>query len=279
MNQEPETTLDFLGTGGGRYVMMSQLRRTAGIRLSEGDTQVHIDPGPGALVFSNWAGLSPSKLKGLIVTHCHPDHYNDSEVFIEGMTRGTTVKRGVLAGTKSVLHGAEGIGPCISDYHQRTVEDLVVLYEGTRFNIEDLKFTATGARHSDPHSVGLRVGTGNGNIGYTSDTRFFPELPESYKDLRLLVLCTMWPRGKSNRIHLNTDDALRLIEEAKPKACVLTHFGMRMLKADPEKEAEYLVEETGIPVFAAVDGLKATLGERITLKGPRKSDEAVEIDG
>ncbi len=279
MNQQPETTLDFLGTGGGRYVMMSQLRRTAGIRLTEGETQVHIDPGPGALVFSNWAGLSPSKLKGLIVTHCHPDHYNDCEVFIEGMTRGITVRRGVLAGTKSVLQGAEGIGPCISGYHQRIIENLVILKEGTSFKVEDLKFTATDARHSDPHSVGLRIETMNGKIGYTSDTRFFPELPASYMDLRLLILCTMWPRGKSNRIHLNTDDALRILEEAKPRACILTHFGMRMLNAGPEKEAEYLSEETGIPVYAAMDGLKANLGEKITLKGPGKSDESIEIDG
>ncbi|MCJ7731677.1 MBL fold metallo-hydrolase, partial [Candidatus Bathyarchaeota archaeon] len=103
MTEHPETTLDFLGTGGGRFVMTSQMRRTAGIRLSEGKTQVHIDPGPGALVFSNWAGLSPEKLDGLIVTHCHPDHYTDAEVFIEAMTRGTMAKRGVLAASKSVL--------------------------------------------------------------------------------------------------------------------------------------------------------------------------------
>jgi phosphoribosyl 1,2-cyclic phosphodiesterase len=176
MKQQPETTLDFLGTGGGRFVMTSQRRRTAGIRLTEGDTQVHIDPGPGALVFSNWAGLSPSKLDGLVVTHCHPDHYTDAEVFIEAMTRGTTAKRGLLAATKSVLRGADGIGPCISGYHQGLVRDLLELYEGVGFNEGELSFTATEALHSDPFSVGLRVETGNGSIGYTSDTGYFPGL-------------------------------------------------------------------------------------------------------
>lgn len=278
MKKSLETTLDFLGTGGGRFVMTRQLRRTAGIRITEGDTQVHIDPGPGALVFSNWAGLSPSKLDGLIVTHCHPDHYTDAEVFIEAMTNGTTAKRGFLAATKSVLRGAEGIGPSISDYHQGIVKELLELYKGIRFNVGKLSFTATEALHSDPFSVGLRVGTGNGCIGYTSDTGYFTGLSESYSNLRLMILCTMWPRGNHLNIHLNTEDALKIINEATPKTCILTHFGIRMLNAGPEKEATYLAEETGIPVYAAVDGLHVTLNEIITLKGPRKKDEPIEIE-
>ncbi len=277
MTTAPDTTLHFLGTGGGRFVMTSQLRRTAGIRLIDADTQVHIDPGPGALVFSNWAKLSPSKLDGLIVTHCHPDHYTDAEVFIEAMTKGTTAKRGVLAATKSVLRGAEGIGPSISGYHQGLVRDLVELYEGTRFSVGELGFTATEAKHSDPYSVGFRVKTSNGNIGYTSDTGYFKGVSESYNDLKLLILCTMWPRDNPINIHLNIDDALKLIEESRPEACILTHFGMRMLNAGPEKEASYLTEQSGIPVAAAIDGLEATISEEITLKGPRKSDHPIRL--
>jgi phosphoribosyl 1,2-cyclic phosphodiesterase len=277
MTEKPSTILDFLGTGGGRFVMTSQRRRTAGIRLTDGETQVHIDPGPGALVFSNWAGLGPDKLDGLVVTHCHPDHYTDAEVFIEAMTKGTRAKRGMLAATKSVLRGAEGIGPSISGYHQGIVHDLVELYEGTSFKVGELDFTATEAKHSDPFSVGLRINTCNGNIGYTSDTGYFKGVSESYNDLKLLILCTMWPRDNPIHIHLNTDDALKIIEESNPEACIMTHFGMRMLNAGPEKEAAYLAEESGVPVYAAVDGLKATISEEIILKGPRKSDEPIKL--
>jgi phosphoribosyl 1,2-cyclic phosphodiesterase len=277
MTEHPETTLYLLGTGGGRFVMTTQLRRTAGIRLIEGETQVHIDPGPGALVFSNWAGLSPEKLDGLVVTHCHPDHYTDAEVFIEAMTRGTTAKRGVLAASRSVLRGSDGIGPSISKYHQGLARDVIELYEGTSFNVNSLRFTATEAKHSDPNSVGLRINTANGVIGYTSDTGYFPGLSESYTGLRLLILCAMWPRGSHLHIHMNTDDALRIIEEAKPEACILTHFGMRMLNAGPEKEAAYLSEQTEVPVVAAVDGMRASISEEITLKGPRKSDKPIKI--
>ncbi len=277
MTEHPETTLHLLGTGGGRFVMTTQRRRTAGIRLIEGDTQIHIDPGPGALVFSNWTGLSPEKLNGLVVTHCHPDHYTDAEVFIEAMTRGTTAKRGILASTKSVLRGSDGIGPSISKYHQGLAKDVLELYEGISFNIDGLKFTATEAKHSDPSSVGLRINTANGDIGYTSDTGYFPGLSECYTGIRLLILCTMWPRGNHLNIHMNTDDALKIIEETEPEACILTHFGMRMLNAGPEKEAAYLSEQTRVPVVAAMDGMRASISEKITLKGPRKSEVPIQI--
>ncbi len=270
--------LHFLGTGGGRHVMSSQMRRTAGIRVVHDDTHVHIDPGPGALVFSNWAQLSPRKLDALIVTHCHPDHYSDAEVFVEAMTNGTHTRKGLLAATASVLDGAEGIGPSISEYHKGLVRDLLTLEQGTRFSVDSLGFTATEARHSDPNSVGLRMETPYGTIGYSSDTGYFKGVSEQYKGNRLLILCTVWPRSNPIHIHLNTDDALRIIQEAKPKACILTHFGVRMLRAGPEAEAAYLQEETGIPVVAARDGMKAHISDVITLQGPGKTDEIMTID-
>ena len=258
--------------------MTSQRRRTAGIRLVEDKTQVHIDPGPGALVFSNWAKLSPRKLDAIVVTHCHPDHYTDAEVFVEAMTNGTQTKRGLLAGTHSVLEGAEKIGPSISNYHKGLVRDLLTLEKGTRFNVNDIAFTATEARHSDPHSVGLTMETSVGTIGYTSDTGYFKGVSEQYSNNRLLIICTVWPRGNPIHIHLNTDDALKIIQQAKPKACILTHFGVRMLNGDPEAEAAYLKNETGIPVVAAKDGMKAHISDDITLFSPRKSDPPLTID-
>lgn len=272
-------TLHFLGTGGGRFVMVTQRRRTAGIRLVHGDTQVHIDPGPGALVFSNWAGLSPQKLDALIVTHCHPDHYGDAEVFIEAMSRGATRRRGTLAAPRSVLSGDGGIGPSVSDYHQSLVERVEALVPGSIFEVEELRFTAVRSSHSDPDTVGLRIDTpALGAVGYTSDTGYFPELGDLYRGVRLLVLCTMRPRGAPLYLHLSVDEALEIVERARPKCIVLTHFGMRMLNAGPDTEAAFLEEETGVPAVAAKDGMKLTLGERIEVSGPRKRDETKIID-
>jgi phosphoribosyl 1,2-cyclic phosphodiesterase len=271
--------LHFLGTGGGRFVMTTQRRRTAGIRVVQGETQVHIDPGPGALVFSNWAGLNPRKLGGIVVTHCHPDHYTDAEVFIEAMTDGTRNKKGLLAAPRSVTRGIGGLGPCVSDYHKGLVGELVELEPGTGFSVDDLGFAATKAVHSDPASTGVRFNApGVGSVGYTCDTGYFEGLGEQHEGQRLLILCVIWPRGSPIKMHLCTDDALRVLGEARPSSAIITHFGWRMLEADPVEEAEYLQRETGIPVIAAVDGMTATLGDQLVIQGPRKGDEPLRLE-
>jgi len=87
------------------------------------------------------------------------------------------------------------------------------------------------------------------------------------------MVCTMWPRDNPVKYHLCTDDAKMILEGASPGCAVLTHFGMKMLNADPEKEAAYLEEVTGVPTVAARDGMEIVLGETIEVKGPRKSDK------
>lgn len=253
--------------------MITQRRRTAGIRLVQGDTHVHIDPGPGAIVFTNWARLSPQKLDGLIVTHCHPDHYTDAEVFVEAMTYGTRNKRGVLAATPSVLFGNDECDPSISKYHQDLVGSIVSLSSGIVFEVGGMKYEALKAIHSDSETVGFLLECSTGIFGYTSDTAYFPEISDLYQGARILTICTMWPRDNPLKYHLCTDDALGIIEGVNPGCVVLTHFGMKMLNADPEKEAEYLENESGVPVVAAKDGMEIVMGEIIDVKGPRKNDE------
>ena len=46
------TTLTFLGSGGGRFAMITQIKGTGGFRLDTENFHIHIDPGPGALIKS-----------------------------------------------------------------------------------------------------------------------------------------------------------------------------------------------------------------------------------
>ena len=254
--------------------MCTQRRRTAGIRLEHGDTQVHVDPGPGALVHSIYAGLNPMKLDGVVVTHCHPDHYTDAEVLVEAMTGGTTRKRGTLAAAKSVLQGGNDLDPSVSRYHQRLAGKVEVLIPGSRFSIGELDFKALRAIHGDDDAILLKFEVPSvGALGYTSDTEAYPGLGEALRGCRMLILGTMWPRGSPLVGHMCTDDALRVIEEAKPMCAVTTHYGIKMLNADPAKDAAWLQEKSGVPVVSAADGMTVTLGDDIVVKGPRKGDE------
>ena len=87
--------------------MITQRRLTGGIRIMGDRVNLHIDPGPGALINSINAGLNPQNLDAIFISHCHPDHYADAEILIEAMTAGMTQKKGLLVATKSVLRGNE----------------------------------------------------------------------------------------------------------------------------------------------------------------------------
>jgi len=271
----PQIQLVFLGTGGGRFAIMTQKRRTGGIRFLGENLNVHLDPGPGALVYSIEAGLDLQKLRAVMISHCHPDHYNDAEVFIEAMTQGMTKKRGVVVAPRSVLHG-NGCGPSISRYHQQMPERVIEVRPGASFDLGELTIVATEARHTDPEAVGFRFETKDiGDIAYTSDTEYFEGIGELYKGVRLLMLCTMRPSGKPWKGHMTTDDAVKIVEEARPEMAVLTHFGMQMIFRGPANEAKLVEQRTSVPTIPASDGMRINVGAEIRLQKPERKQRGL----
>ena len=274
----PQIDITLLGTGGGRFATITQKRRTAGIRIISENLNVHLDPGPGALVYSINEGLNPQKLNAVFVSHCHPDHYTDAEVLIEAMTRGTTKKRGVLVASRSVLRGNEmGFNPVVSNYHTQMLKRVIIASPNKNFQIDNINVFVTEARHTDPDTVGFRFETSEfGSFAYTSDTEYFEGIGRYYEGTRLLILCVLRPAGKPWKGHMTTDDTIKIIEEAHPEQAVLTHFGMKMIFRGPSKEARLVEEKTGVPTVAAVDGMRITFGEAILARaGSRKSQEGL----
>jgi len=268
--------LILLGTGGGRFATITQKRKTGGIRILSETLNMHLDPGPGALIYSLGMGLDPQKITAVLVSHSHPDHYNDAEVFVEAMTRGMTKKRGVLAASHSVLLGNEVCEPSISKYHQQMPEKVVEAKPGVAFTIGEMKILTTEARHTDPDAVGFRLETRDvGDLAYTSDTEFFEGVGKPYEGVRLLLLCVMRPSGKPWKGHMTTDDAIKIVEEAVPEMAVITHFGMQMIFKGPAREAKLIEQKTGIPTVAAVDGMRINVSEEIQLQMPKKTQRGL----
>jgi phosphoribosyl 1,2-cyclic phosphodiesterase len=117
--------LVFVGTGGGRFITSTQKIHTGGIRFISDFSQIHLDPGPGALVYSLSLGLNQTKLDAILVSHCHLDHYGDTEVMIESMTKGGTSKQGTLLAPRSVLYGEGDYSAAISKYHKSIIKDIL----------------------------------------------------------------------------------------------------------------------------------------------------------
>ena len=261
------TRLTLLGTGGGRFATVTQERATGGVYLEDG-VSLHIDPGPGSLVMMKRARLDPMRTDGILVSHCHPDHYTDTEVLLEAMTNGNNVQRGFLAGSLSVLEGNGTIGPAVSAYHRSAVEEVHVLAPGDVVEVEHVRVTATMAFHSDPTTVGFRIGTTNGEVGYVPDTALHDEVIEANKGVRVLVVPLTRPLRARIDHHLCTEDAADLVAGVGPELAVLNHMGLKLLREDPEMQAEWITKKSGIETVVGQDLMRIRLTERISVKGP-----------
>ena len=271
-----KTEIIILGTGGGRFATITQKRRTAGIRIVSDSLNLHLDPGPGALVHSIDEGLDPQKLNAVFVSHSHPDHYTDAEVLIEAMTRGMTKKRGMLVASKSVLSGSDICEASISKYHQQMPQQKIEAVPNLKFQVGDVNVLVTEARHTDPDAVGFRFETRDfGDFAYTSDTEYFEGIGKYYEGVRLLVLCVMRPAGKPWKGHMTTNDAIKIVEETGPEHVVLTHLGMQMIFKGPASEAKLIKDKTGVPTVAAVDGMRINFAETISVQVGGKTQEGL----
>ena len=255
--------LQFLGTGGGRFATISQKRMTGGFRMDGIDGKnIHVDPGPGALVRSHQYGLNPRKINLLLVSHSHTDHYNDAEVLIEAMTQGMTKKTGHVIGSKSVIEGHEDLGPSISEYHQQKPK-VTTLLAGEEIQDGNITIRGTQTHHGDPTCVGFNIKYNDFSLSYTADTEYFPELAEEHKGADVLIGNVIKEGERKIKGHLRTLDFKQLIEEVKPKVAIMTHLGVNLIMNNPFQNTRNITQETGIRTIAATDGLTMNLDQHL----------------
>ena len=250
-----EGFIKFLGTGGARFVSSRQIRATGGLWLNFKDTNLYIDPGPGAVVrmHASKERLDPIRLDGIIISHKHLDHANDVNIMIEAMTDGGFKKRGVLFCPEDALNE----DPIVLGYVRPYLDSIIPLKENKHYSIKDIKFR-TPVKHIHPVETYGVIFHLNKTISLIADTRFFDELPEIYRaDYMIINVLRIRPIEKQDSVdHLAVDDFVKIIEYVKPEIAIMTHFGMNMIKEKPYLLAEKLKKETGINVIAAHDGMK-----------------------
>ncbi|UXM84713.1 MBL fold metallo-hydrolase [Methanococcus aeolicus] len=251
----------FLGAGGGRWATITQNRGTGGFRIHTEKTNLHIDPGPGALVRMADLKLIPYYTNAIFISHDHPDHYTDAEVMIEAMTYGMTKNIGYIISNISVLNGYEKYENAISKYHQSKSE-IHILNPKESANIHDIELIATPTKHGDPKGIGCRVKTNKGDIGYTSDTELIEPLKDCFDGVKVLVANVV--RKKNNKLkgHLCSNDLIDLLNSMKnkPELVVINHIGIKM--SNPIKECEYIKDNTSVKIIPAKIGLKIELYDK-----------------
>ncbi|MFH0979126.1 MAG: MBL fold metallo-hydrolase [Candidatus Woesearchaeota archaeon] len=250
-----EPAIIFLGTGGDSVVVGKQLRGSGGIILHVNDYQFHIDPGPGALVRALQFGVNVRENTAVLVSHAHTNHCNDVNAVLSAMTYNGLDIKGVLVANDTLVNGLENEPPFLTKFHREMVERIINIKHGQKIGIEDIEIHALKARHTDPNSLGFCFLTPNFSMCYSSDTGPSPEVIEQYEKFDILILNSVYPSGQSSKDNLSCDDVLSIISKVKPKLAVITHFGSKMLQADPLYEARELQKKSGCQVVAAKDGL------------------------
>ena len=252
----PADTITFLGTGGARIMVATQLLASGGMWLNLSGTEILVDPGPGCIVQATKRKLRADKLSAIILSHRHLDHAGDINVMTEAMTQGGFKPRGRLFTPADALEGE----PVIFSYLREYLDGIELLKEGGSYTVGNLSFT-TPIRHIHPvETYGFVFRTAEHTFSYIADTRYFDGLLQSYGG-ELLIINVVFSEPKPPVDHLSVPDAKRLIAELKPKVAILTHFGMTMWRAKPWEIAQRLTEETGVRVISARDGMKFDLGQ------------------
>jgi ribonuclease BN (tRNA processing enzyme) len=253
---EVSDVITFLGTAGARFVVTRQFLASGGAWLSLGDTQLLLDPGPGCLVQATKRKLAPSKLDAIILSHRHLDHCGDINIMIEAMTGGGMKKRGVVFAPADALNP----DPVILSYLQEKPEKVEILIEGGHYKVDDIYFE-TPIKHRHPvETYGFVFRTPRHTFSWITDTKYFDDLPRYYTgDLLIINVVRLNPGAPVD--HLSLPEAKQIIEEIKPSAAILTHFGMTMWRAKPWELARKLTDETGISVIAARDGMRFDLAK------------------
>ena len=247
-------TLTFLGTGGARIMVASQILASGGLWLSLNGTEILVDPGPGSLVQSTKRKLRPDKLSAIILSHRHLDHSADVNIMIEAMTQGGFKPRGRLFTPADALKDE----PVVFSYLKKYLDGIEILQAGKSYSIGDVSFT-TPIRHI--HTVetyGMVFRSGGHTFSYIADSLYFDGLCQSYEG-DLLIINVVFTEPRPPVEHLSVPDARRIITELKPKVAILTHFSMAMWHAKPWDIARRLSQETGVRVLAAKDGMKVDL--------------------
>jgi len=248
--------ITFLGTGGARFMMITQLLASGGLWLNLGGTEILLDPGPGSIVQSTKRKLRPDKLSAIILSHRHLDHSADINIMVEAMTRGGFDRRGWLFAPADALEAE----PVIFSYLRDYLEGIEVLTEGKSYSVGDVSFT-TPIRHiHGVETYGMVFNTSRHTFSYIADTRYFDTLCQSYGG-ELLIISVLRLETEPPLDHLSVSDAEHIITELKPKVAILTHFGMTMWRAKPWEVAQRLSQQTGVKVIAARDGMRFDLSE------------------
>lgn len=233
-----------------------------------GQTQIHVDPGPGALVraVSHAPPFNPRELDAIALSHKHLDHAGDVTAMIEAMTSGGFRKRGVLLAPEDALAHEPTVLPYAQGFVERTE---IVSERGGPYRIGDVDVRASIRHVHAVETYGMHFTHGDLRVSYLPCGRYFDALVAHYAEAKpdVLIVNVLRFRDGMDVDHLTWDQARAIVEGVRPRVAILQHFGTKMLEADPQALAQSLEDDLGIRAIAARDNLEVDLTTEVAAVG------------
>ena len=229
-------------------------RRTRAALLVEqfndegGVTRVVIDTGPDFR--EQMIAAKATSLDAVVYTHAHADHLHGiDDVRMYAIAQKHRVP--IYADAVTMERIEEGFGYCVrqpeGSNYPPIVKPFLIETMLETFSISGaggaIDFTPHWQLHGDTHSLGFRMG----DVAYCSDVSSFPD--ESLSNLRsldLLIIDALQYREHPS--HLSLKQALKVIDDHKPRHAVLTHMHIPL-------DYDAVMAETPEHVEPAYDGL------------------------
>lgn len=240
----------FLGTGGGRFVVFKGIRKAAGYLIENNTRYIYVDPGPCALYEIIKRKINVSKIDSIFITHKDLDHSASLNVIVEAITEGGFKKKGKLFLPEDALSPE----PIIFSYLRNSLEEIHILKPEEIIEINGIEFHISPYHiHRDVKCVGFKLP--QYSLSFITDTLFSEKLFEFYKGSQNFIIHMVLYEPKEGVDHLSYVEMEKIVNFLNPKKIILTHFGMRIIKADPEKLATSISKNTGVNCIASFDGM------------------------
>ena len=232
--------LQFIGSGdafgsGGRFQTC--------LLLSGAGESLLIDCGASSLIALKRAGVDPSDIGSVLLSHLHGDHFGGVPFLILDGQFSRRARPLAVAGPPGVKMRVEAamevLFPGSTRVDRRFAIDFVELPERAPTNVGPARVTPFLVEHaSGAPSYALRVEYGGKVITYSGDSEWTESLVDAARDVDLFV-CEAYSFDRKIRYHLDYRTLSEHLPRIGCRRLILTHMGPDMLGRLGDVEVEH----------------------------------------
>ena len=241
--------MHFIGSGdafgsGGRFQTC--------ILLDGGLERVLLDCGASSLVGLKGAGIHPSTITTILITHLHGDHFGGIPFFLLDAQFSKRTDPLVIAGPptiqRRVRDAQEVLFPNSCQTPQRFPIEFIEMQPEAFLQVQSSRVTAFPVIHSSgAPSHALRVEFGGCTITYSGDTEWTDRLAAAAAEADLFI-CEAYFFKKKVKYHLDYQTLAEHRLDLTCKRIIITHMSDDML-----------AHSDGLDIACAFDGLIISL--------------------